>query len=126
MSFYHSVLPSHLGAGYPWVQLLGDLHCLLSFIVQLKDTHQRPTVPEMSMLGPLPIHGISETLRDNQMAKCQHKNTINTNQGKMIPSECNYPTTASLNILTQANHRKNDLKSNLKIIEAFKEQIQET
>lgn len=42
---------------------------------------------------------MTETSRDNQMVKGQHKSTVNKRQGNMAPSEQNNPTTAGVRSL---------------------------
>lgn len=58
------------------------------------------------------------------MAKGQYKNTIKNNQGNTAPPDPSSPTIASPEYYNTAKAQENNPKSNLvKIIEAFKEEI---
>lgn len=76
-------------------QLLKYLDHPLSSIVQFKDTHQWPATPWSLRLPPLPRPAITGASRDNQRAKDTGRNTINKNQGHVIPSEHSYPVNFS-------------------------------
>ena len=49
--------------------------------------------------------------RDNQMAKCKHRNITKRNQGNMTPFEPNSPTTESPEYLNTPEKKDLDLKS---------------
>ena len=75
--------------------LLEDLQCTLSSIVQLKDTQPRLAIPGSSRLALPSIPAITETSKDKQMAKDQHRNTIHKIKNKVTSLEHSYTTTAS-------------------------------
>lgn len=51
--------------------------------------------------------------RDNQMAKVQHKNTVNKNQTKMAPPDVSNLATACLGYTNIAEAKEDKLISNL-------------
>ena len=91
----------HPGAGQYHSTLPGESQPPRDVETPLKDHRRDKHQPESA--GPT-------NTRDNQMANGKHRNVTNRNQGNMVPSEINCPTTASTGYPNTPEKQDLDLK----------------